>query len=41
MIVMGSGTEVDHKLKYANDLSLGVKFRRERFGFALLSSCDH
>ena len=29
MIVLGSGTEVDHKLKYANDLSLGVKFRRE------------
>jgi len=29
IIVLGSGTEVDHKLQYANDLSLRVKFGRE------------
>jgi len=26
IIVLGSGTEVDQKLQYANDLSLGMKF---------------
>jgi leucyl aminopeptidase len=29
IIVLGSDTEVDQKLKYANDLPLGVKFGRE------------